>query len=68
MRTKATQLAMQSGIVHLHPYMSTHGTVSLAEWDFGGFPPWLLTVKPPLSLRSSDPNYLSLVSRLVEGA
>ena len=52
----------------LFPCTSHDCTVSLAEWDFGGFPPWLLTVKPQLSLRSSDPNYIGLVSRLVEGA
>lgn len=32
-----------------------------AEWDLGGFPPWLLTIEPALKLRSSDSSYLSLV-------
>lgn len=33
----------------------------VAEWDFGGFPPWLLATKPALRLRSSDPGFLLLV-------
>lgn len=35
--------------------------VCTAEWDLGGFPPWLLTIEPALKLRSSDLTYLSLV-------
>lgn len=35
--------------------------VCTAEWDLGGFPPWLLTIEPALKLRSSDSSYLSLV-------
>ncbi|KAF4398155.1 hypothetical protein G4B88_019876 [Cannabis sativa] len=35
----------------------------IAEWDLGGFPPWLLDIKPALTLRSSDPAYLKLVER-----
>lgn len=35
--------------------------VCTAEWDLGGFPPWLLTIEPALKLRSSDLSYLSLV-------
>uniref|UniRef100_A0A6N2LI85 beta-galactosidase n=1 Tax=Salix viminalis TaxID=40686 RepID=A0A6N2LI85_SALVM len=31
------------------------------EWDFGGFPAWLLAIEPPLKLRSSDSAYLRLV-------
>ncbi|CAM6096522.1 unnamed protein product [Calypogeia fissa] len=37
------------------------GPYICGEWDFGGFPAWLLAVEPPLSLRSSDIKYLSLV-------
>lgn len=33
----------------------------VVEWDFGGFPPWLLAIKPALKLRSSDHVYLGLV-------
>ncbi|XP_020581189.1 beta-galactosidase 8 [Phalaenopsis equestris] len=39
------------------------GPYICAEWDFGGFPAWLLAVKPVLKLRSSDPTYLNLVER-----
>ncbi|KAI5055584.1 hypothetical protein GOP47_0029105 [Adiantum capillus-veneris] len=37
------------------------GPYICAEWDFGGFPAWLLAQQPPLRLRSSDPSYLNLV-------
>ncbi|OAE20031.1 hypothetical protein AXG93_2584s1150 [Marchantia polymorpha subsp. ruderalis] len=37
------------------------GPYICAEWDFGGFPAWLLSVRPELSLRTSDPQYLKLV-------
>lgn len=33
----------------------------IVEWDFGGFPAWLLAIKPALRLRSSDPSFLQLV-------
>lgn len=33
----------------------------IAEWDLGGFPAWLLAIKPALKLRSSDPAFLQLV-------
>jgi len=36
--------------------------ISMTEWDLGGFPAWLLAVKPRLQLRTSDPVYLKLVS------
>ena len=35
--------------------------MSLAEWDLGGFPAWLLAIEPDIRLRSSDPAYLKLV-------
>ncbi|MCO5584510.1 hypothetical protein L7F22_038438 [Adiantum nelumboides] len=37
------------------------GPYICAEWDFGGFPAWLLAQQPPLRLRSSDSSYLKLV-------
>ncbi|KAJ6348262.1 hypothetical protein OIU76_004684 [Salix suchowensis] len=37
------------------------GPYICGEWDFGGFPAWLLAIEPPLKLRSSDSAYLRLV-------
>ncbi|KAG2322482.1 hypothetical protein Bca52824_015695 [Brassica carinata] len=37
------------------------GPYICGEWDLGGFPAWLLAVKPPLKLRTADPAYLKLV-------
>ncbi|XP_010537559.1 PREDICTED: beta-galactosidase 17 [Tarenaya hassleriana] len=39
------------------------GPYICGEWDLGGFPAWLLAIKPPLKLRTSDPAYLKLVER-----
>nr|XP_029121154.1 beta-galactosidase 8 isoform X2 [Elaeis guineensis] len=39
------------------------GPYICAEWDFGGFPAWLLAIEPALKLRSSDPEFLQLVER-----
>ncbi|KAF8011578.1 hypothetical protein BT93_J2001 [Corymbia citriodora subsp. variegata] len=39
------------------------GPYICAEWDFGGFPYWLLAIKPALTLRSSDPTFVKLVER-----
>ncbi|WZZ05911.1 hypothetical protein YC2023_091832 [Brassica napus] len=39
------------------------GPYICGEWDLGGFPAWLLAVKPPLRLRTADPAYLKLVER-----
>ncbi|KFK41739.1 hypothetical protein AALP_AA2G166300 [Arabis alpina] len=39
------------------------GPYICGEWDLGGFPAWLLAVKPRLKLRTSDPAYLKLVER-----
>ncbi|XP_028550449.1 beta-galactosidase 8 [Dendrobium catenatum] len=39
------------------------GPYICAEWDLGGFPAWLLSIKPSLKLRSSDPRYINLVER-----
>ncbi|XP_010471343.1 PREDICTED: beta-galactosidase 17-like isoform X2 [Camelina sativa] len=39
------------------------GPYICGEWDLGGFPAWVLAVKPRLQLRTSDPAYLKLVER-----
>ncbi|KAG5601947.1 hypothetical protein H5410_033317 [Solanum commersonii] len=39
------------------------GPYICAEWDFGGFPAWLLTIEPAVRLRSSDPAFINLVER-----
>ncbi|KAI4324789.1 hypothetical protein MLD38_030245 [Melastoma candidum] len=39
------------------------GPYICGEWDFGGFPPWLLSIEPKIKLRSSDPAYSKLVDR-----
>ncbi|KAF9616972.1 hypothetical protein IFM89_033042 [Coptis chinensis] len=39
------------------------GPYICAEWDFGGFPAWMLSIEPALRLRSSDPAFLQLVDR-----
>jgi len=38
------------------------GPYSCAEWDFGGFPYWLLKI-PDLKVRSRDPHYLAACRR-----
>ena len=38
------------------------GPYSCAEWDFGGFPGWLLAT-PGIEVRSSDPRFLSAARR-----
>eukprot|EP01132_Coremiostelium_polycephalum_P005310 gene5310-6615_t len=37
------------------------GPYICAEWDLGGLPPWILSLYPDISLRSSDPDFLQLV-------
>ncbi|KAF5192757.1 Beta-galactosidase [Thalictrum thalictroides] len=39
------------------------GPYICAEWDFGGFPAWMLSIEPALRLRSSDPAFLELVEK-----
>ncbi|KAI4355504.1 hypothetical protein L6164_004268 [Bauhinia variegata] len=39
------------------------GPYICAEWDFGGFPAWLLATNPSPKLRSSDPTFLQVVER-----
>lgn len=41
------------------------GPYIAAEWDFGGFPAWLLT-HPDLVLRSNEPTYQGFVARWFE--
>ncbi|CAI9114339.1 OLC1v1015047C1 [Oldenlandia corymbosa var. corymbosa] len=37
------------------------GPYICGEWDFGGFPPWLIAIEPVVRLRSSDPAFLKFV-------
>ncbi|KAJ7550724.1 hypothetical protein O6H91_07G114700 [Diphasiastrum complanatum] len=39
------------------------GPYVCGEWDFGGFPAWLLAKQPPLRLRTSDASFLELVDK-----
>ena len=39
------------------------GPYICAEWEMGGLPSWLLTVKPTMALRTSDPVYLFYVDQ-----
>ncbi|XP_057457830.1 beta-galactosidase 17 isoform X2 [Lotus japonicus] len=39
------------------------GPYICAEWDWGGFPAWFLSMNPSPKPRSSDPNFLQLVER-----
>ncbi|KAH9487547.1 Beta-galactosidase [Bulinus truncatus] len=43
-------------LLRLGPYIC-------GEWEFGGFPAWLLTKDPNMILRTSDPSYLKWVDR-----
>jgi beta-galactosidase len=50
--------AQEEGLyVNLRP-----GPYSCAEWDFGGFPAWLLK-DPAMVVRSSDPKFIAAASR-----
>ncbi|HXH48038.1 MAG TPA: beta-galactosidase family protein [Terriglobia bacterium] len=40
------------------------GPYSCAEWDFGGFPGWLLST-PDIRVRSTDPRFLSAARRYI---
>lgn len=46
-------------------FMLEYFLLLAAEWDFGGFPAWLLTIEPAVRLRSSDPAFINLVSFLI---
>ncbi|KAG9455716.1 hypothetical protein H6P81_000224 [Aristolochia fimbriata] len=51
------KLAQKLGfLVMLRP-----GPYICAEWDFGGFPAWLLAIEPTMTLRSSDHSFLKMV-------
>ncbi|CAK9867730.1 unnamed protein product [Sphagnum jensenii] len=39
------------------------GPYICGEWDFGGFPAWLLALQPPVQLRSSNHLFLNMVDR-----
>jgi len=39
------------------------GPYMCGEWEFGGFPAWLLTEKPDMVLRSMDATYMKYVTR-----
>jgi beta-galactosidase len=41
------------------------GPYSCAEWDFGGFPYWLLKI-PDIKLRTQDPRYLSACRNYIQ--
>jgi len=41
------------------------GPYSCAEWDFGGFPYWLLKI-PDIKLRMQDPRYLEACRRYIQ--
>jgi beta-galactosidase len=41
------------------------GPYVCAEWDFGGFPAWLLAT-PDLQVRSADPKFLAPATRYIE--
>ncbi|WMV35022.1 hypothetical protein MTR67_028407 [Solanum verrucosum] len=51
-------------MLRVGPYICAEYFLLLAaEWDFGGFPAWLLTIEPAVRLRSSDPAFINLVER-----
>jgi len=53
--------AQQEGLwVILRP-----GPYICSEWDFGGFPAWLLA-SPPVKVRSTDPRFLSAAQRYMK--
>jgi len=43
-------------LVRMGPYMC-------GEWEFGGFPAWLLNVEPPVTIRTYEPGYIAAVDR-----
>src|SRR5262249_13095198 len=56
------QLAQSTGllvVLRLGPY-------SCGEWDFGGFPAWILKESPGIRLRSADPIYFEFVREWYE--
>jgi len=39
------------------------GPYMCGEWEFGGFPAWLLAKKPPITIRTFESGYISLVDK-----
>ena len=31
------------------------------EWEFGGFPAWLIDIQPPITIRTYEPGYITEV-------
>ncbi|XP_059174635.1 beta-galactosidase-like [Physella acuta] len=57
--TNFLELAQEAGLgvlLRLGPYIC-------GEWEFGGFPGWLLTEDPNMVFRTSDPSYLKWVDK-----
>ena len=55
------KLAEKTGLfVLLRP-----GPYTCAEWDFGGLPPWLLSI-PDIKVRCMDKRYISAVEKYIE--
>ncbi|HKI78085.1 MAG TPA: beta-galactosidase family protein [Ignavibacteriaceae bacterium] len=55
------KLAQKTGLfVLLRP-----GPYTCAEWDFGGLPPWLLSI-PDIKVRCMDKRYISSVEKYIE--
>ncbi|GAM27669.1 hypothetical protein SAMD00019534_108450, partial [Acytostelium subglobosum LB1] len=56
--TSFIEIAQEEGllvVIRAGPYIC-------GEWEFGGFPPWLLTLDPNIALRTSDQTYLNAVT------
>ncbi|XP_046336782.1 beta-galactosidase-like [Haliotis rufescens] len=63
-----------TGLADLETFLKTAQEVGLnvllrsgpyicGEWEFGGFPAWLLTKNPDMVLRTSDPSYIAEVDK-----
>jgi beta-galactosidase len=57
--THFLQLAQAHGL----DVMLRAGPYICAEWDFGGFPAWILRENASIAVRSMDPRYLRYVAR-----
>jgi hypothetical protein len=56
------ELAQAAGLlVVLRP-----GPYICAEWDFGGFPSWILAEEPAMRVRTADPRFLQFVSEWMQ--
>lgn len=45
-------------VVHLRP-----GPYICGEWEFGGFPAWLLNLDPPITIRTFEAGYIAAVDK-----